>query len=120
MKIHLSPQLSPAFLSLPLAPVAVGQVCLFGSSAWSIPVQRDSISTLCPKETKIKSHRGIRMGAWMVWEHTGSLEHCSILFWGAADREGGPPTGLPADEGPRSERSGGTSVCRSGRCSPIN
>lgn len=30
----------------------------------------------------------------------GSLEHCSIHFWGAAGGEGGPPTGLPADEGP--------------------
>lgn len=42
----------------------------------------------------------IRTGAWMVWEHMGSLEPCSILFWGAAGGEGGPPTGLPADEGP--------------------
>lgn len=120
MKIHLSPQLSIAFLSMPLAPVAVGSVCLFGSSAWNIPVQRDGISTPCPKESEIKSHRGIRMGAWMVWEHMGSLKHHSILFWGAAGGEGGPPTGLPADEGPRSERRGGASVCRSGRCSPIN
>lgn len=88
MKIRLSPQLSIAFLSMPLAPVAVALVCLSGSSTWSIPVQRDSISTLCPEKTKTKSHRGIRMGAWMVW---GALSIAASISGALLAGKGVPP-----------------------------
>lgn len=84
MKIRLSPQLSVAFLSVPLAPSYGYRFGLlqFGSSTWNIPVQRDSINTLFPKGTKIKSHRVIKPAAWMGWGAHGEPAALQHPFWG--------------------------------------
>lgn len=122
MKIWLSPQLSIAFLSLSLAPSygsGFGLVRI-GADAWNIPMQRDSISTLYPKGTEIKSHCGIKPAARMVWGAHGEPRALQHPFVGRRWQGKGSPQGLPADEGPRSEKSGGTSVCRSGCHLPIN
>lgn len=122
MKIRLSPQLSIALLSVPLVPsygYGSGLLC-FGSSAWNIPVQSDGISTLRPKGTEIKGHRANKPAAWMDWGAHGEPRELQHPFLGHHWWGRGSPTGLPADEGPCAERSGGTSVCRSGRRSPIN
>lgn len=81
MKIHLSPQLSLAFLPLPLAPVTVAWVCLLGSNACAQGQHQHPVS----KGNQNKEP---------LWHQHGSLdglgahlEHCSILLWG----KGVPP-----------------------------
>lgn len=69
MKIRLSPQLSIAFLSVPLAPsYGYGSGLLrFGSSAWNIPVQSDGISTLCPNKRPSCDQTGSLDGLGGTW-----------------------------------------------------
>lgn len=102
MKIRLSPQLSIAFLSAPLA-LSYGYgfgFLRFGSSAWNFPVQRDSISILCPKGTEIKSHHAIKPAAWMGWGAHGEPRALKHPFLGCHQWGRGSPHRPPCRRGP--------------------